>query len=149
MKGDIHHANFDLRHKKHYDDVIMGAMASRITSITIVYSSVYSGPDQRKHQSSASLTFVKRIHRWPVYSPHKGPVTRKCFHLMTSSWERNVMCTVTKIEWIHLPHINLQLLNTFTTLNEYQNMCHDVFKVARPLEQLPKGYQNDVHRTDV
>ena len=57
----------------------MGAMASQITSLTIVYSSVYSGADQRKHQSSASLAFVRGIHRWPVNSPHKWPVTRKMF----------------------------------------------------------------------
>ena len=72
----------------HYNDVIMSAMASHITSLTIVYSTVYSGADQRKHQSSASLAFVWGIHRWPVNSPHKGPVTRKRFHLMTSSWPR-------------------------------------------------------------
>ena len=42
----------------HYSDVIMGAMASQITSLAIVYSTVYSGADQRKHQSSASLAFV-------------------------------------------------------------------------------------------
>ena len=64
----------------------MSAMASQINSLTIVYSTVYSGADQRKHQSSASLAFVREIHRWPVNSPHKGPVTRKMFHLMTSSW---------------------------------------------------------------
>ena len=40
--------------------------------ITIVYSAVYSGADQRKHESSASLAFVREIHRWPVNSPHKG-----------------------------------------------------------------------------
>ena len=57
----------------------MGAMASQITSLTIVYSAVYSGAGQRKHQSSASLAFVRGIHRWPVNSPHKGPVTRKMF----------------------------------------------------------------------
>ena len=55
------------------------AMASQITSLTIVYSSFYSGANQRKHQSSASLAFVRGIHRWPVNSPHKGPVTRKMF----------------------------------------------------------------------
>ena len=60
-------------------DVIMGAMASQITSLAIVYSTVYSGADQRKHQSSASLAFVRGIHRWPVNSPHKWPVTRKIF----------------------------------------------------------------------
>ena len=63
----------------HYGDVIMGAIASQITSLTIVYSTVYSDPDQRKHQSSASLAFVWGIHRGPVKSPHKWPVTRKMF----------------------------------------------------------------------
>ena len=63
----------------HYDDVIMDSIASQITSLTIVYSNVYSGADQSKHQSSASLAFVWGIHRWPVNSPHKLPVTRKIF----------------------------------------------------------------------
>ena len=63
----------------HYHDVIMGAMASQITSLVIVYSVAYPGADQRKHQSSASLAFERGIHRWPVNSPHKGPVTRKMF----------------------------------------------------------------------
>ena len=63
----------------HYDDVIMGAIASQITSLTVVYSAVYSGADQSKHQSSASLAFVWGIHRGPVNSPHKWPVTRKTF----------------------------------------------------------------------
>ena len=63
--------------KLHYRDVIMWAMASQITSLTIVYSTVYSSADQRKYQSSASLAFVWEIHRRPVNSPHKWPVTRK------------------------------------------------------------------------
>ena len=42
-------------------------------------NNLFSGADQRKHQSSASLTFVRGIHRWSVNSPHKGPVTRKMF----------------------------------------------------------------------
>ena len=61
----------------HYCDVVMGTMASKITSLMIVYSTVYSGTDQRKHQSSASLAFVGGIHRWPVNSLHKWPVTWK------------------------------------------------------------------------
>ena len=61
----------------HYGDVIMGAIASQITSLTIVYSTVYSDADQRKYEISASLAFVWGIHRWPVNSPHKWPVTRK------------------------------------------------------------------------
>ena len=57
----------------------MRLMASQINSLTIVYSTVYSGADQRKLQSSASLAFVRGIHRGPVNSPHKRPVTRKMF----------------------------------------------------------------------
>ena len=59
--------------KYHYCDVIMCAIASQITSLTSVYSTVNSFADQRKHQSSASLAFVRGIHRWPVNSPYKGP----------------------------------------------------------------------------
>ena len=57
----------------------MTSIASQITSLTVVYSTVYSDADQRKYQSSASLAFVGGIHRGPVNSPHKGPVTRKMF----------------------------------------------------------------------
>ena len=55
----------------------MGTVASQTTSLTIVH--VYSRADQRKHQSSASLDFERGIHRGPVKSPHKWPVTRKMF----------------------------------------------------------------------
>ena len=72
-------SNLDTGPQWHYSDVIMGAMASQITSLTIVYSTVYSDADQWKQQSSASLARVRGIHRWPVNSPHKGPVTRKMF----------------------------------------------------------------------
>ena len=57
----------------------MSAIASQITSLTIVYSTVYPRADQSKHQSAASLAFVWGIHRGPVNSPHKWPVTRKMF----------------------------------------------------------------------
>ena len=57
----------------------MSAMTSQITSHTTVHSTVYSGADQRKHQSSALPAFVGGIHRSPVNSPHKGPVTWKMF----------------------------------------------------------------------
>ena len=50
-------------------------MASQITILTIVHATVYSGADQRKHQGSVSLAFVWGIRRWPVNSPHKGPIT--------------------------------------------------------------------------
>ena len=62
-----------------YSDVIMSTMASQSISVSIVYLTVCSDPNQRKHQSSASLAFVRGILRWPVNSPHRGPVTRKMF----------------------------------------------------------------------
>ena len=67
----------------------MSAMASQITNFTIVYSSIYAGAVQRKHQSSASLAFVQGIHRWPMNSTHKGPVTRKMF-----PFDDFIMCVV-------------------------------------------------------
>ena len=76
----------------------MGEMSSQITSLTIVYSNVYSGVDQSKHQSSASLAFVWGIHREPVNSPHKWPVTRKMFPfddviMSNDTWRHyNTMC---------------------------------------------------------
>ena len=70
----------------HYRDVIMGTMASQITRITIVYSIVYSGADQRKHQSYASLAFLREIHRWLVNIPStNGQWRGKYFHLIPSS----------------------------------------------------------------
>ena len=90
----------------HYNDVIMGAIASQITSLTTVYSTVYSDADQRKHQSFASLAF-REIHLGPVNSPHKWPVMRKCFHLMTSSCVvfcyGYIFCPSMHVNHIHLP----------------------------------------------
>ena len=65
----------------HYSDIIIGAMASQITSLIIAYSTDYWGADQRKHQSSASLAFCGEFtdDRWPMNSPHKWPVMRKIF----------------------------------------------------------------------
>ena len=73
----------------HYIDVIMTTMASQITSLTVVYSTVYSDADQRKHQSSASLAFVWGIHRDRWIPRTKDQLRGNCFHLMTSSWSRN------------------------------------------------------------
>ena len=83
----------------HYTDVIMGTITSQITSLTIVYSTVYSDADQRKHQSSASLAFVRGLHR-DRWIPHtNGQLRGKCFHLMTSSCQvskshRLMACTL-------------------------------------------------------
>ena len=65
--------------EKNYNDVIMNMMASQITGVFDCLLNHWFGADQRKHQSSASLAFVMGIHRWPVNSPNKGPVTRKMF----------------------------------------------------------------------
>ena len=72
-------------HGVHYIDVIMTTIASQITSLTVVYSTVYPDADQRKHQSSASLAFVRGIHRDRWIPRTKGQLRGKCLHLMTSS----------------------------------------------------------------
>ena len=85
----------------HYTDVIMSTMASQITSLTIVYSAVYSGADERIHQSSASLAFVRGILWWPVNSPHKGPVTQKKFpfdDVIMDCW-----CSANNIQRLTIP----------------------------------------------
>ena len=79
-------ALLNLLRPRHYIDVIMTTMASQITSLTIVYSTVYSDADHRKHQSSALLAFVRGIHRDRWIPRTKGQLRGKCFHLMTSSW---------------------------------------------------------------
>ena len=82
----------------------MTAIASQITSLTIVYSTVYLGTDQRKHQSSASLAFVRGIHRWPVNFPHKGPVTRK---LSCHIWWRYHVKAAFRYRRKHRTHLSL------------------------------------------
>ena len=70
----------------HYSDVTMGAITFQITRLTGVYPTVSSDTDQRKHQRSASLAFVRGIQRSPVNSPHKWPITRKMFPFDDVSW---------------------------------------------------------------
>ena len=65
-------------HFRHYSDVMMYVMASKITGVSIVYSTVCTGPDQRKHRI-VGIRPLKGIHRWPVNSPHKGTIMRKMF----------------------------------------------------------------------
>ena len=85
----------------------MGATASQITSLTFVYSTVYSDADQRKHQSSASVVFLRGIHRGQVNSPHKWPVTRKMF-----PFDDVIMSTVPAqdhfLNLMNMAHINLE-----------------------------------------
>ena len=74
-----HSTALGLLQYKQYNDVMMSVMASQITGVSIVWSSVGSGADQKKHQSSASLAFVRGIHGWSVNCPHKRPITREMF----------------------------------------------------------------------
>ena len=92
----------------------MGTIASQITSLTSVYSTVYSGADQRKYQSSASLAFVRGIHRGPLTSPHKWPVTRKMFpfdDVIMNSYA--VLTCVQVITWLVAWNCNQGIIKRF------------------------------------
>ena len=101
-----------VQNHQYYSEVIMCVMASQIS---IVYSKICSGTDQRKHQSSASLAYVRGIHRGPLNSPHKGPVTRKLFpfdDVITNTGAINIdnisaiwrRCLPTNIAVVHIGH---------------------------------------------
>ena len=96
---------------KHHIDAIMTTMASQITSLTVVYSTVYSDADQRKHQSFASLPSVWGIHRDRWFTHTKGQLRGKCFHLMTSSW--NIMKLFSNEYWKwSTPHKSVIFFNS-------------------------------------
>ena len=118
--GNLHHIvkiRLSLQKKSldHYTDVIMTTMESQITSLTVVYSTVYSDTDQRKHQSSASLAFVKGIHRDRWIPRTKGQLREKCFHLMTTSCVPGIMVFMSKpgpdIHSHAYLHVGLHILN--------------------------------------
>ena len=94
-------------------------MASQITSLTVVYSTVYSDADQRKHQSSASLAFVWGIHRDRWIPRTKGQLRGKCFHLMTSSWYRIESCPTLQLRLATHWNVIIRrgIYSLFTTLN--------------------------------
>ena len=104
--------------KYHYTDVIMGAIASRIISLTIVYSTVYSDADQRKHQSSASLTFVRGI-----FVPGEFPAQMARIAEKFSIWWRHHASVWSWVGggWRVLSHIFLKLPVIETNLTE-QNL---------------------------
>ena len=87
----------------HYNDMIMSAMASQITAISIICSTVCSCADQRKHQSSALLAFVRKIERWPVDSPHEDPVTRPfSFDDVIMEYVVGVRISTARTFWVHI-----------------------------------------------
>ena len=116
----------------------MGEIASDITSLAIVFSTAYSVTDHRKHQSSASLAFVRGIHRWPVNSPHKWPETRKMFpfddvimklklsigalpHLCSKAIDILIQCVTKRIrshDLLRFPH------GSDRPRNRWHQLCH-------------------------
>ena len=100
----------------------MDAMAPQITNLAIVYLNVYSGADQRKYQSSASLASVRGIHRWPVHSSLKWPVTRKMFPFddvtmlpAFSKLSSSASEAILKRIWVHKSQASV--------MNFYRNQC--------------------------
>ena len=128
----------------HYNDIIMSAMASQITSHTTICSTVYSGADQRKHQSSASLAFLRGIHRWPMNSPHKGAVTRK---IVSIGWRHHVKfscmdsflelafleCRATTVKWLH--HKPICKL-TYCSTNIQMGLCFILFRLYHEFSEV-------------
>ena len=129
ITSEIIHPTVDV----HKSDVIMGAIASQNTSLAIVYSTVYSDADQRKHQSSASLAFVRGIHRGPANSPHKWPVTRKMFPfddvsgILTLWLQQNdiIQCTPRKLTVTSHERLQAQVIDTVTVGSPHKGpvMC--------------------------
>ena len=120
--------------RRHYSDLIMSAMASQITSVSIICSAVCSGTHQRKHQSSASLAFVRGIHRSPVNSPHKWPVTRKMFPfddvIMTKALHLPVFPysqPPRELQWV--PKVSRRVLHK---LREILNTHEVFFRIKEP-----------------
>ena len=78
----------------YYNNVIISAKAPQISGLMVIFSTVYSDADQRKYQSSASLAFVRGIHRWPVYDPQKKASNAEKFPfddvIMIHSWFMNM-----------------------------------------------------------
>ena len=116
---------------EHYDDVIMTTIASQITSLTVVYSTVYSDADQSKHQSSASLAFVWGIHRDRWIPRTKGQLRGKCFHLMTSSWQVHPDADVI---WIRSFFLHIGAINFFVIIVIYRTHGNDI-KSSHPAEK--------------
>ena len=116
----------------------MSAMSSQITGVSIVCSTVCSGIDQRRHQSSMSLTFVWIIHRWPMVPLTKGQQRGKCFHLMTSS----CLNATTRLISFILDHISQAIFHR--NLNSIENVFLIFSKVS-----IMKFHTWHVHYNDV
>ena len=92
----------------------MSTMASQITSLMIIYSAVYSGANQRKHQSSASLAFVWGIHQWPVNSPHKKASNAENVSI---GWRHHMITHMTTHD-NYIASLNSRKLSEYAICNE-------------------------------
>ena len=126
----------------HYGDVIMNVIVPQITSVLIVNSTICSGADQRKHQSSVSLAFVRGIHWWPMNSPPQGTVMQKMFpfdDVIMCDWTINpIIQKILKFDcnfvwdehliWALVPHYSDVIMNVIVpqitgVLTVYSTIC--------------------------
>ena len=104
----------------------MSTIASLITSLTVVFSTVYSDADQSKHQSSASLAFVWGIHRERWIPRTKDQLRGKCFHLMTSSWS-------TRWNSIVIHDMTTRDANNLSWAKIWEFLCGNVMPLSQKL----------------
>ena len=124
------------RSAPHYCDAIMGEMVSQITSLTAVYSAVHTGADQRKHQNSALLAFVLGIHRSPVNSPHKWPVTRKMFPFDNVIIPRAL--TYPRGPWVHSMHCGAPWVTHSPNLGKIKRITADIYVENIPFDRFTR-----------
>ena len=122
----------------------MSATASQITSLTIVYSTVYLGADQIKHQSSASLGFVRGIHLAPLNSPHKWTATRKIFpfdDVIMNTVCLELFCKIAKW-WIQTNTTRFKMrgtafatdfIHSFIHVRETMSWLNDAYNIVIPV----------------
>ena len=114
----------------HYSDVIMGTMGSQITSLTIVYSTVYSGADKGKHQSTASLAIVRGIHWWLVNSHAQMASNAE----NVSIWWRHHACFTYGMWWRYQALATCSLAQLYKTMmTSYGNAFCTTCPLCGPL----------------
>ena len=109
----------------HYNDAMMSAMAPQITSLTTVCLTVYSGVDQIKHQSCASLAFVGEFtgNQWI-------PLTKKASNAENSStwWRHHVFVMISSGRWSVTAEcillFNIQRVNYAYRIIVMPHNCH-------------------------
>ena len=132
----------------HYNNVIMTTMAYQITSLTVVYSTVCSDADQRKHQSSASLAFVWGIHRDRWIPRTRGKLSGKCFRLMTSSCPclQKILPHEDVMTWTLFPH-HWPWMESGGFLSKDNSNFHVLLKLLHKLSNKQSNYLTPIWDT--